>query len=570
MIQLLQQPFDVGFTRNPVMYRFRALDGSSNPFRAIGVNSEIRCDSYDGPANDETIVLDWTEPDGTTGSVTFTAKAAPATIDEIPSRTTVLGGSPTYLDWTSYYTAVAEVMKAHPITGPLFIFYTLNRGTGQSLWAEAIDLDDDWTVSFDTSDLANPIFPVFDTATVTANPIPDNYRIVWDVMLETSYRSGGFTKVGSGESFVDANSECYLDLQRILEAEAKNSQDNPPIPTYANTDILVADNLRRYYLRYREEYDGIVAPEWTIGDIKMAMIGGISQSLYAAGDWLATLTATTSLLTWKPNLRKVSKDQREYLAWYNYTGISQPIVLSYQGTRADGTTTVQLFLYEAPYLEALPGETLLIPVGFTQMGRTATDIVSYTVRVVDRTADYEGGTIIYLSPARTYNIDSQYRQAERFLMYLNGFSCPETLRCTGFSSTDLQVQRDDAERILEPGYTTTTRETFQYDQAWQNFFTYRSGYLPRLEVDSLQEMFIGNMAYEIYETAYVPIYIQTKAMPVTETRQLLHSLTFEATPALRQKNYSNVLVESAFVGDAWLKNDSGYWLTIFGQRWALT
>jgi hypothetical protein len=60
-------------------------------------------------------------------------------------------------------------------------------------------------------------------------------------------------------------------------------------------------------------------------------------------------------------------------------------------------------------------------------------------------------------------------------------------------------------------------------------------------------------------------------MPVTETRQLLHALTFQAVPALRGVNYSNIsTTPEAASGDAWLLTTTGYWLTIFGQRWALT
>jgi hypothetical protein len=109
MIQLLSQPNDVAFTRNPVVFRWRGLDDSGNQFRAIGVRSELRGSTYDGPDVGETITIDWTEPDGTTGSVTFTAAASPAATDEIPAA--FVSGYP---DWGSYYDAVGEAMKAHP------------------------------------------------------------------------------------------------------------------------------------------------------------------------------------------------------------------------------------------------------------------------------------------------------------------------------------------------------------------------------------------------------------------------------------------------------------------------
>lgn len=564
MIQLIDQPYDIAFTRNPIIYRFRAVDDNGMVYSPIGVRSEVRVSTFHGPEDGETLTLNWTESDGTTGSVTFTATSgSPDAEDEIPA------GIGSYPDWTSYYNAVGAKMKQHPIVGPLFKFYTLNRsGAGQSFWAEALELDDNWTVSWDTSGISTPpSFDVVDTETVTASTEPENYRILWDLMLESEYLSGVYEKAASGEAFLNAESEAYLNLEKIMDAKARTTLANPPIPAYDNSDPLLADNLRRYYIRYREDYDDIVDPAWTPATGKQVMIGGIAQNLFAAGDFLSGLTSDTSFLSWKPDNRTLGIGQKEYLAWYNYTGLEKNLVLEIVGTQPDGTTSSPSFAFESPNVSALPGQTILFPVGISQ---NPTGRVSYTVRVIDKSAGaYDGGSAVYLSPPRTYQIDGYYRETERQIMYLNGFGCPETLRCTGYFDNDFSIDREDAEGILSPGYSATTRQKFQHNEEWRNAFTYRTGYMPRLEIDSLQELLIGNQAYEIYEAAYIPLYITTKSVPITQTRQLLHSITFAAEPALRQGNYSNVLIDASTVGDLWLVSDSGYWLTIFGQRWEL-
>ena len=562
MLQLLSSPYSHSFARNPLVFRFRATDSGGSNYRAYGVRSELRSDPATVIPFRETITLNWTEPDGTTGSETFTAEDT-TNQNDIPNGDNY--GNP-----ASYYIDVVAKLNAHPVVSALFRFYTTSSGSTRSLWAEARELDDDWTVTWDITGLTSPNFSVVDTNTVTAIATPDNYRLLWDLMLETTYLSGSYEKVAEGEAFIDADSEISVDLQEILNAEVRSSLADPPIPSYDNSTVLIADNLRRYYIRYREEYDGITGHSWTYDSTRYVVNGGISQSLFTQGDWLDGRSATTSILSWRPDYRKVSSAQKEYLAWYNYTGADANIAVEYQGTFADGTTTALSYKYETPNVSEKAGETLLIPVGYEQLGESDSTVVSYSVRVIDKDQPYDPETPTYLSPLRSFQIDRHYREAERFLMYLNGFGCPETVRCTGFFTNDNQVERVQAERILSPGYTSTTRQVFQATKSWSNLFTYRTGYIPRLELDSLQEMFVENEVYEIYEEAYVPLYITTDSMPVTETRRQLHSMTFQANPALAQNNYSNVIPEPAQQGDLWLVSDSGYWLTIFGQRWEQT
>lgn len=563
MIQLIDQPYPTSFTRNPLIYRLRGVDDNGALFAALGVRSEVRVSAFHGPEVGETMILNWTEPDGTTGSVTFTASATPTAVNEIPA---VVGNSPGgYPDWTSYYNAVGDAMKAHPTLGPLFKFYTVNRGTGQSFWAEALELDDNWAVTWDVSGIATPpTFEIVDTTTVTPNPIPDNYRIVWDLMLESSYLSGNYEKAASGEAFLNADSEAVINLEKVLDAKVSTTLATPSIPTYANSEVLLADNLRRYYIRYREDYDNQATPAWTISDDRQVVYGGISQNLYTAGNFFSARNADSSLLTWRPDNRRVSVGQKEYLAWYNYTGTTKDVQLEYIGTRADGTTT-SATIHAAQNAQALAGQTLLFPAGFEQMGQFDIDIVSYTARVVDKNP-LPDARDAYLSSEQRYQIDRYYRESERFIMYLNGFGCPETVRFIGYFSKDMEVSREQSESILRTDYSNTTRQLQQHNRSWQNTFTYRTGFLPALEVDSLQELLIASEVYEIFPAVYIPLYVESKGMAITETRQLLHSVVLAAVPALLEKNYSTLITETGESG-FWLTTDGSYWLTLAGDRW---
>lgn len=564
MIQVVDEPRAVSLSRNPIVYRWRALDGSGDPYRTIGVRSELRCAGYDGPDNGEELVLNWTAPDGTTGSVTFTADNA------LNSNTDIWdAASGGFADWTSYYTAIGLIMKSHPDVGPLFNFYTANTGAGQSFWVEAIDLDDDWSVSWDITDISDPAFTVVNTTTVTASTVPDNYRLLWDVVFEADYLDTGYDTVASGELQIDASSEMTLDISRIIDAELRQSLDDPPIPAYGTDEITDANITRRYYVRYREEYDGIVSPAWTSGTEKLVLCGGVSAALHASTDFLGSLDADDSLLTWQPDGRTVSPTQQEYLAWYNYTANQQTIILEVNTYEADGTQapTGRVYAYEStPYVVGSK-EVALIPIGLGQLGISDTDIASYTVRVLDERSSYPISPT-YLSQLRTYYVDRSYQEEERFILYHNSFCCPETLRCIGYHTTEMEVSRDKAERILEADYTTTTRQHYQWDEEWRDFFTYRTGFQRKVDIEALRELLIYNRAWEIFDEGYIPLDLQDTSFAIHETRQGLHSQVFTAAPALLARNYSPLSTAAGTTTNRWLNIAGGYWLTVAGENYS--
>jgi hypothetical protein len=155
-------------------------------------------------------------------------------------------------------------------------------------------------------------------------------------------------------------------------------------------------------------------------------------------------------------------------------------------------------------------------------------------------------------------------------MYLNSFCCPETLRCIGDFKTQLQVPRSESERILTPDNSSTTAERFQYDQAFDNYFTYNSGFLSAFEVDALQELLIYNQLYEVYTDGYIQLKLTENKFDITESRQFLHATSFQAIPATRQGQYSNIVIPMTDDQEGWATQYGDYWRTTFGKVWAIS
>lgn len=561
MVSLIQQPSDISFTRNPIIYQFRASDDEGDLFISKGVRAELRTNGYWGIANDETISIEWTDADGLIYSVEFTAKDIPnSTIEtEIPTDINAFS-SP-----IDYYQFVADKISAHHLIAPFLKAYTLlypNLEVG--LFIEVLEIADSWSTSFETSDITSPNFTINDYTEIDTNELPDNYEIVLELFFEKNYLQGDFEKIASLANIPGTDSLTAFNLQAILDESIVLNLPDPPIPSFENKEPFLAQNIRRYYIRYSEDFHGISSIEWTNSEIKIALCGGISQSLYAQVNFFETLSESNSLLTWYPNRKTVSTDQPEYLAWFNYTNEIKevfPRVKIYD----DASALPQDTLFSFDSIIVNPNEIALIPVGYDQLnlGQEPQDIQKYEVNILDLN-EYISQNEVELSQSRIFYVDKNYHGEKRYIMYLNSFCLPETLRCIGYFTNELQIEREESNRILEPSFTSTTHEIFQYNYEFNNFFTYRSGYLSKHEVEALQQLLIYNRLYEVSQESLIPLLIKDKKYRITETRQFLHSIQFQAVPALKAVNYSGLIEQ---VSKGWQITSGGRWQTSFSSTW---
>lgn len=566
MLVLLEQPDDISFTRNPVLIKLRALDDVDNlPFGPKGARSEMRR-GFVPFGEDETLVLSWEEPNGSATSITFTFKLTPSAVDELPRDITP------FIDYNAYFQNIGDAMMAHPLVGPFFRVYTTFNGGSQSLWIEALDTAAGWTVEFDSSGIASGSPSDFHYAAEASN-IPDNYYVLVDIFVENTYDQGDYERVAILKGVPDADSNLHFNIEEVLDKHIFRLialDSGLPIPRFTDNEVVKADVTRRYFFRYTEYSDDLAEPVVATSDIKLALCGGIAANLWAEYDFFTSIGIDNSLLTWYPDGKNVSTEQPEWLSWYNYTGEAKTIVL--QLIRYTATETLpNLYAFDIlEKVEAQDKEILLIPCGYEQLGIDDEDeVLKYTVRVVDADSDWEGGNPEYLSQARTFYVDIFYYEEKRYVQYLNGFCLPETLRCVGNFSSDLEVQRETTTRLLTEDYSSAFRELKQAAHDYDNIFTYRSGYLSKHEVDALQELLLYNHAWEVYEEGYIPLLIRSDRFALFTTRQYLHSVAFEAVPALRRRQYSNVTIPMTEEQAGWRTAADSFWKTTFGSPWQI-
>lgn len=563
MLTLLSQPASIALSRNQLVFKFEVTDGSGDAYGPIGVRSRVETSGASTFANDDTLVIDWTEPDGSTHSFTFTAKTTPTDDDHIPAD---ISG---YISLQEYFADVANHINANPIISPLFTSYMVSDSPNIYLYIETQEISNNWAVAFDISGITPPSFSTTDYDTITADNTPTNYKVFLDVFFESSFESGTFEKVVELDSEMDEDGIVTFNIENIIHSETKESLSNPPLPVFDNDELFLSDTLRRYYVRYREDYDGI-SPSWTTVDIKNIVCGGIAQNLFADFDFFTNLAANNSLLSWYPDGKYVSTDQPEYIHWYNYTGSTQNIVLEVKRYGASGLINSFYAFDTGSPIDIEDSKIISIPAGYDQLDINNTNCLKYTVRVVDASSDWEGGSPSYFSQERNYYVDYKYYEEKRYIQYLNGFCLPETMRCIGAFSNQLNVTREESRKILTPDYSSTFTEKFQHEEEFENRFTYRTGFLTRYEVDALQEAMIYNKIYEVYDYGYIPLFNEDKKFDIYDTLQDLFSIEFKATPALYGRTYSNLNIPLSDDQEGWALVAGDYWRTRFGLKWALS
>lgn len=526
-INVIAQPGEIALSRNPIRFQFNLEEDLGDPYVYRGPASEARGSTYFYLANGDTIIIAWTEPDGSTDSVTFTAVLSPSAENEIYAFNP--GGG-----HVNTYNLNAQRMQDHSRIHPFFKVYADDNGSGMSFWVEVREFNDDWGVELGGT-VTGGTFNYFDYAT-SSNGFPAGVKILFEVFGEETYLDGDFVELASLEAVPDPDGNVSFDIAEIMDKLVISTLADPPLPAIGASTVTKADVLRRYYVRYRLDFTGVSSPAWTYSAIKLILCGGVEQGLHLSGDFFGDLSATNSLLTWYPDGKNLSADQPEYLAWINYTGSDVEVSIElYRFTTTEALSRQVQYNFNGVTLA--PWEVALIPVGPAELSSITSATVKYTVQVIDDST-VEVGPLVYLSQKRTYYVDRSYHTDRRYLLYHNSFCCPASLRCTGERSKALEVERLLSDKIITTKDAATTPEQFQYNDEWNNSLIYRTGYLSRAEVDALQELLIYNRAYEIQDGAYVPLLLTGDTWQITRTRQFLHSLEFDVIPALRPINYT--------------------------------
>ena len=537
MISITRQPGATHLSQNQILFEVKGMDADGMQFYWRGVRAELRSVGANGLSSGQFVSVNWTEPEGLSLAVNFSVPASPALATGNPNRLPPYA-SGTYL---AYWESVAAKMAAHPELRPWFSFYATDNGDGTySVWCTARQYETGWTVAFGPD--GAPAFTTSQVAELTTNT-PEGYRLRLDVFLEDGYDLGTYMRVATVGSPVNSDSKALFSIEQVLDKSLRNTLPELLVPAWDTAAPYVSPTLLRYYVRAYEQTDN-GDPDYTnfrLSTTKRVLCGGIAQSLDAQLDFLGTRDEDSNWLTWRPDGQTVAPEQPYFLAWYCYDNTILPIALEVEEYLADGSVT-QTYLYQDDIGQPSQYRVYVFPVGPEALGVSAST-VRYRVRVVQEGEIGPDFEPIYstVSPWRIFYVDRAHYTEVRYLAYLNSFCCPEVVRCVGDIDKDVKIDVEESQAIVPIGFVETFPERRPARIDWEDLFTYRTGYIPRLEADTLQhELRSSWRLYEISPTGYIPLLTRGKSFPITSSRQNLHSVEIEATPALLDRNYSRI------------------------------
>lgn len=549
---ITHEPTDISLSKNVIYYSFGNGLFQSRGVQAVYITGNTKLDTND------TIIVNWTDADAIDYSLTFTAVVSPTTDLQIQDDSTAA----TFLEWLQL---VSDKIGAHPQLSPFFKTFIGDDDPIFTITIEALEISEDWSVEFDNSGVTIAGTSVSQDLTISQTTLPDNYKIHLEVFFEKTYLGNDWVRVLQSKATPANLNNVSFQINDVLNSELKKSYSTAPIPATDVSAPYLADNLRRYYVRYTEESGTpAVKSTWNTAPVKTLLCGGIDQEEFATIDFFSGLGLSNSFLTNSPDGSEVSINQPKYLSWYNYTGSDQELQLIVEvfdednaGTTANGFTSS--FIVAA-------GRTSIIPCGYTQLNLAALsiDIKRYTVHLF-QFSDTPSPSDEILSSVKTFVVDDSYQEHERHLLYLNAFCLPEVIRCLGELSSDLVVTREESAKILPPDYSITAEEIIQHNEDFQISYTYRTGYLTREEKEALQEMLIYNDLFEILTDGYLALYVTDNKFNIADRdRQNRFSLQFDAKPRLKKKIKNNDLLTAPI---SWIDPAGESWVTPDGESW---
>ena len=396
--------------------------------------------------------------------------------------------------------------------------------------------------------------------------MPANYRIEYELLMEKNYMQNDWEVVSSHRSEPDSNGMLLFDVSELMEDAILNTFPEPPVPEFNGDFAYVSTAFRRFKVLWAERFG---QPPETLqfeeSDIFYAFLGGISDELFAKGDYFEGIDAGNSFLSWWPNRKLLGKTQPDYISWFNYTEQPQSVNLRVEVFK-DGQKVIEEIVTRHNVLIVDEDFVVVFPVGPEQMdlNNLGYDVSMYTVQVIN-------GSGVPLSPKRTYIVDQMYNEVEHNLLYFNGFFQPQVVRCRGQKRTDLIVTKEFTSRIRRCQPNVLLGTVFQSSSDFDQEFRFRTGYLKKEEIEALQELMIYNNVFEITAEGYRPLLVTNGRFSTGNELDILRSEEIQAVGSLKKKAYSedtsNRIPTEVCTANNWLTDDENCWTTLLNQFW---
>ncbi len=295
---------------------------------------------------------------------------------------------------------------------------------------------------------------------------------------------------------------------------------------------------KKYYVKYGERYG--LPPEYKAvyqSDYYWVLNGGVSlikeaQYNEEGKSFYTKLLNNWMFLTWCPNNKIVDIKQIEKLFYLVFKSNTISINLKVLVYFSDGTTSLQTKFTD--YLvERFDVYELSVGYGILNLGsiNPAKVIKKYDVYLTDQDDNR-------ISDRRTYILDYTVRTNKRYFIFQNSLGGIDSLRTTGIGVKTNEYNFSTIEETLEVNFTTKDRRKKQIVSDKTENYKVNTGWLTENQMEYLQEFYLSNNIYEIFNNILIPIVITSKKVEQKKDDEYLFSLDFEYTRDLLNGYYS--------------------------------
>ena len=536
MLTLVSPIPKISLSRNPIPMRLRATNAFGQPYRAFGASAVLLC-TVDNLEIDDTISITWVTQTGNSQNVLFTTYEGAAPEVRLPYA----------------FIECAAVIAAHPMIAPHFHVILNTPANGENtITIEAKDPTFNYLLEIQAAiTFENPDFVVVNSFVNTLTSEPDAYNVTANVYFETTFQAGDWQLVSESVLYLDENGDLpVLDLSSILARECDRTVTENPFTHYSRTIPTLADNIRRYYIEYKEQYTNAVTPLNT-SPIFLVMNGGVPNRIFLQNgyNFFDDLNKTSVWLSYQPQRTRLIPTQTAFISWFNNAPTTQRVKLRIKITDNRGNA-YEIF---SSAVSAPSYRALTFPISLVALGLNAATYEARYIRVTVLSDD--AATLdTPLSIERHFIFDYAYSRSVRCLGYLNAFGLPETVHCTGDLTKSVEIQRSNyiGSRFDSLGRTAQVQRQTRgnYRVNW----TYRVGSLTAAVSEQLAELEISRVLSDLTDGRDIALAFKDNkftASAITDSGETIYERQITAVPRIALNNFAP---DSLFEGIVEIEN----------------
>lgn len=513
-VQIIKQPNEISWSRNPIYFEFSTDQVIQDQGRPLIFSLD-----FEPVENTATIVIlddtgtiyryeDW----GFTLSIgqTILPFACEYGVNPdkfmLPHRIT--DPEETKASWLER--VKNSILKAYNV-GSLFNIQI----DGESIVFTSLENDSKMETKIEAEIFPHPVLNIEQTAVdITYTP---NLKIFVELIgldLKDNEKS-----IVSAALAPDLNGIASWDFSKPLSSFVlDNGVDMPSLYNVINETGKV---VRSFFVQATELYGEPQTARMSMRSEKFIVIyGGLAKNLIGTSliDFLTKGDKINFLTT--SYLKTVTPDQPQWVSWLNISDEVPNVKVIVELEYLDGTINIiEPYLYD----QVKKYEKIIVPVGLDQLGANAIypelAIVSYSIYLKSQNNQ--------LSTSIKYNVDHRHHPYKRFFLFQNSMGSFETFFTYGKKSNSLEVEKDSARLIQVKDFVLQNGENIDFNITINEKEKINTGFKNKLEILAMRDFYLSKEKLTYTNGKWWPINLISSSLEEFQDGNGLYAQTFE-------------------------------------------